>query len=46
VALLAAVSNRRVLGQLGRWNRGSSPWVKAGLAAAVILMSLALLITL
>jgi cytochrome c biogenesis protein CcdA len=46
VALLAAVSNRRVLGQLGRWNQANSPWVKAGLATAVILMSLALLITL
>jgi len=46
VALLAAVSNRRVLGRLGRWNQASSPWVKAGLALAVIAMSLGLLITL
>jgi cytochrome c biogenesis protein CcdA len=46
VALLLAVSNRRVLGRLGRWNRANSPWVKASLAAAVILMSLGLLITL
>ena len=46
VALLAAVSNRRVLGRLGRWNQAKSPWVKAGLAMAVIAMSLGLLITL
>lgn len=46
VALLLAVSNRRVLGRLGRWNQASSPWVKASLAGAVILMSLGLLITL
>jgi cytochrome c biogenesis protein CcdA len=46
VALLAAVSNRRVLGRLGRWNQANSPWVKAGLALAVIVMSLGLLITL
>jgi cytochrome c biogenesis protein CcdA len=44
--LLGLMSNRRVLGQLGRWNRGSSPWVKAGLALAVIAMSLGLLISL
>src|SRR3990172_1746611 len=37
--LLLAVSNRRVLGQLGRWNRANSPWIKAGLALAVIAMS-------
>jgi cytochrome c-type biogenesis protein len=30
--LLGAVSNRRVLGQLGRWNRANSPWIKAGIA--------------
>jgi cytochrome c-type biogenesis protein len=41
--LLGAVTNRRVLGQLGRWNRANSPWVKAGLALAVIAMSLGLL---
>jgi cytochrome c biogenesis protein CcdA len=46
VALLAAVSNRRVLGRLGRWNQANSPWVKAGLALAVVVMSLGLLITL
>lgn len=46
VALLAAVSNRRVLGRLGRWNQANSPWVKASLAIAVIAMSLGLLITL
>ncbi len=46
VALLAVVSNRRVLGRLGRWNRANSPWVRVGLAAGVIAMSLGLLITL
>jgi cytochrome c biogenesis protein CcdA len=46
VLLLLAVSDRRVLGRLGRWNRSNSPWVKAGLAFAVILMSLALLVSL
>ncbi len=46
VALLLAVSDRRVLGQLGRWNRANSPWVKAGLAVAVVAMSLGLLLTL
>jgi cytochrome c biogenesis protein CcdA len=46
VALLAVVSNRRVLGRLGRWNQSNSPWVKAALATAVIAMSLGLLITL
>jgi cytochrome c biogenesis protein CcdA len=46
VALLAVVSNRRILGRVGRWNRANSPWVRAGLAIAVILMSLGLLITL
>jgi len=46
VLLLAAVSNRRVLGRLGRWNRANSSWVKAALAVAVIAMSLGLLITL
>jgi cytochrome c biogenesis protein CcdA len=45
VALLLAVGNRRVLGRLGRWNRSSSPWVKVGLAAAVIAMSLGLLVS-
>jgi cytochrome c biogenesis protein CcdA len=46
LTLLAAISNRRVLGQLGRWNRTNAPWIKAGLALAVIAMSLGLLITL
>lgn len=46
VALLLAVSNRRLLGRLGRWNQANSPWVKGSLAAAVILMSLGLLFTL
>lgn len=45
VLLLAAVSNRRVLGQMGRWNRANSPWVKAGLAIAVVAMSFGLLVT-
>jgi cytochrome c-type biogenesis protein len=45
VLLLAAVSNRRVLGQMGRWNRANSPWVKAGLAIAVVAMSFGLLYT-
>jgi cytochrome c biogenesis protein CcdA len=43
--LLLAVSNRRVLGQLGRWNRANSPWIKAGLALAVIAMSFGLLVS-
>jgi cytochrome c biogenesis protein CcdA len=46
VALLVAVSDRRVLGRLGRWNQANSPWVKAGLALAVIGMSLTLLVML
>ncbi|MBI2764102.1 MAG: hypothetical protein HYX54_10245 [Chloroflexi bacterium] len=46
LALLLAVSNRRVLGQLGRWNRANSPWIKVGLALAVIAMSFGLLISL
>ncbi len=45
VALLLAVSDRRVLGRLGRWNRANSPWVKAGLALAVVAMSFGLLVT-
>ncbi|MEO8463306.1 MAG: cytochrome c biogenesis protein CcdA [Chloroflexota bacterium] len=45
LALLLAVSNRRVLGQLGRWNRSNSPWIKAGLALAVIAMSFGLLVS-
>lgn len=46
VALLVAVSDRRILGRLGRWNRANSPWVKAGLAIAVVAMSFGLLISL
>lgn len=46
VILLAAVSDRRVLGRLGRWNRANSPWVKVGLALPVIAMSFGLLFTL
>lgn len=45
VLMLAAVSNRRVLGRMGRWNRANSPWVKAGLAIAVVAMSFGLLYT-
>jgi len=45
VALLLAVSNRRLLGQLSRWNRANSPWVKSGLALAAIAMSFGLLLT-
>ena len=43
--LLLAVSNKRVLGRLGRWNRANSPWVKVGLAVAVIVMSFGLMVT-
>lgn len=46
VAVLVTVSNRRVLGRLGRWSRVSSRWVKAGLAVAVIAMSFGLLVSL
>ena len=46
LALLLAVSDRRVLGRLGRWNRANSPWVKAGLALAVIAMSFGLMVSL
>jgi cytochrome c-type biogenesis protein len=43
--LLLSVSNRRVLGQLGRWNRSNSPWVKVGLALVVIAMSFGLMVS-
>jgi cytochrome c biogenesis protein CcdA len=46
VMLLSAVSDRRVLGRMGRWNRANSPLVKAGLAFAVLAMSFGLLLTL
>ncbi|HSG87210.1 MAG TPA: cytochrome c biogenesis protein CcdA [Candidatus Limnocylindrales bacterium] len=45
VVLLVAVSDRRVLGQLGRWNRTHSPLVKTALALAVIAMSFGLLVS-
>jgi cytochrome c biogenesis protein CcdA len=46
VLLLGIVSDRRVLGRLGRWNQANTAWIKIGLAAAVIAMSLGLLATL
>lgn len=46
VVLLLAVSNRRVLGQMARWNRANSPWIKAGLAIVVIAMAFGLLYSL
>jgi cytochrome c biogenesis protein CcdA len=45
VLLLLLVSDKRVLGRMGRWNRANSPWVKGGLALAVIAMSLGLMVT-
>lgn len=45
VVLLLMVSDKRVLGRMGRWNRANSPWVKAGLAFAVIVMSFGLMVT-
>lgn len=45
VALLLAVSDRRVLGRLGRWNREHGPVVKTVLAIAVIAMSFGLLVS-
>jgi cytochrome c-type biogenesis protein len=46
VGLLLVVSDRRTLGRLGRWNNANSPWVKVGLALAVVAMSFGLLYTL
>ena len=46
LTLLLAVSDRRVLGRLGRWNRSNSPWIKTGLALAVIAMSFGLMVSL
>ena len=43
--LLGFVSNKRVLGQLGRWNRANSPWIKAGIALTVIVMSFGLMVS-
>ena len=45
VVMLLAVSNRRVLGQIGRWNRANSPWIKAGIALAIIAMSFGLMVS-
>lgn len=46
VLLLVIVSDRRLLGRLGRWNQANTPWIKVGLAATIIAMSLGLLATL
>ena len=43
--MLLTVSDRRVLGRIGRWNRANSPWIKVGLAGLVILMSLGLMVS-
>lgn len=45
VAVLVAVSDRRILGQPGRWNWANTPWIKVGLAVAVIAMSFGLLVS-
>jgi cytochrome c-type biogenesis protein len=46
VGLLLVVSNRRVLGQMARWNRANSPWIKTGLALVVVAMAFGLLYSL
>jgi cytochrome c-type biogenesis protein len=46
VVLLALITNRRVLGRMGRWNQANSPRVKLAIALAVIVMGLGLLATL
>lgn len=45
VLLLLAVSDRRVLGRLGRWNREHASAVKVVLAVAVVAMSFGLLLS-
>ncbi|HKY88799.1 MAG TPA: cytochrome c biogenesis protein CcdA [Candidatus Limnocylindrales bacterium] len=45
VSLLLFVSDRRVLGSLGRWNRNHGNAVKVVLAVAVVAMSFGLLLT-
>ncbi len=46
VGLLLVVSNRRVLGQMARWNRANSPWIKTGLALVVVALAFGLLYSL
>ena len=45
LGLLLAVSDRRVLGRLGRWNRSHAGTMKTVLALAVVAMSFGLLLT-
>jgi len=45
LGLLLAVSDRRVLGRLGRWNRAHAGAMKTVLALAVVVMSFGLLLT-
>jgi hypothetical protein len=45
VAFLLFVSDRRVLGALGRWNRTNGSAVKVVLAVTVVAMSFGLLLT-
>jgi cytochrome c biogenesis protein CcdA len=45
VTLLLLVSDRRVLGSLGRWNRQNGSAVKVVLAVAVVVMAFGLLLT-